>query len=412
MILPILLALLPQQQVPEQPIVPEARIGLFPGGGIEAPAQPTGTSTSRVTRSPRIAPRAGAGASGRVLVRVGDLAAVRGQENNVVQGIGLVTGLSGTGDSSNAARRAILNLLRTQDINLQLQDVGSANVAMVLVQATLEPGIKQGRAMDVRASSLNDCKSLVGGVLLNTVLTTMDGLTVYGTASGPITTGAFSAEGGGASATRNHLTVGTIPLGGTVQRDVPTQLVSDHGYIYLDMRALKGSFGNAARMAAVINELYPRAAVPQDAMTVAVRVPDDLPRQDHVAYVSSILARELEPEAFARVVLNERTGVIVMGEGVRITRGAITKGNLTVTIANNDEASQPGPLSDGETVVLPRTTLLLEEEDRALTIVNGAVTLQEVVEVLNVLGVTPRDMIQILQSMAQSGMLHAEILVM
>jgi flagellar P-ring protein precursor FlgI len=111
-------------------------------------------------------------------------------------------------------------------------------------------------------------------------------------------------------------------------------------------------------------------------------------------------------------VINERTGVIVMGEGVRITRGAITKGNLTVTIAETPQVSQPGPLSDGRTVELPRSSLLLEEEDRALTIVNGAVTLQEVVEVLNVLGVTPRDMIQILQSMAQSGMLHADIVVM
>jgi len=141
-------------------------------------------------------------------------------------------------------------------------------------------------------------------------------------------------------------------------------------------------------------------------------VPGDLPPDSTVQFLSSILGREIEPAAFARVVVNERTGVIVMGEGVRISRGAITKGNLTVTIAETPEASQPGPLSQGKTEVLPRTSVLVEEEDRPLTIVNGAVTLQEVVEVLNVLGVTPRDMIQILQLMAQSGMLHAEILVM
>ena len=191
-----------------------------------------------------------------------------------------------------------------------------------------------------------------------------------------------------------------------------SQIVSDHGFIYLDMHTLKGSFTNAARVAETINALYPGAAVAQDAMTVGVRVPEDLPVESHVSYVSSILAQELEPSPFARVVLNERTGVIVMGEGVRITRGAITKGNLTVEIGETPEASQPGGLSNGETVVLPRTSVLIEEEDRELTIVNGAVTLQEVVEVLNVLGVTPREMIQILQSMAQSGMLHAEILVM
>jgi flagellar P-ring protein precursor FlgI len=320
--------------------------------------------------------------------------------------------LSGTGDSGNAARLAILNMLKTQNINLSLQDVGSANIAMVLVQATLEPGIKPGRAVDVRVSSINDSKSLVGGVLLNTPLTTMDGMTVYATATGPVTTGAFSAEGDAATAVRNHLTVGTIPRGGKVQRSVPTQLVSDHGYIYLDMKALKGSFSNAARVADVVNELYPNAAVAQDAMTVAVRIPTDLPQDQYVPYLSSILDRELEPVPFARIVINERTGVIVMGEGVRITRGAITKGNLTVTVAETEEASQPAALSEGETVVLPRTDLLVEEEDRALTVVNGAVNLQEVVEVLNVLGVTPRDMIQILQSMSQQGMLHADILVM
>jgi flagellar P-ring protein precursor FlgI len=381
-------------------------------GAIEAPQQPTGVSSSTVVRLPRIEPRATRGADGGILVRVADMVAVRGQEDNVVQGVGLVTGLSGSGDAANAAKQAILNLMQTQNITLDLQNVSSSNVAVVWLEATLPAGIKPGRKIDVRASSLYDSKSLVGGTLVHAELLDMAGKTVYVTAAGPITTGAFSAEGDGAQATRNHLTVGTIALGGKVEREVPTELVSDHGFLYLDLRALKGSFGNAARIATSVNELYPGAAQAQDAMTVAVRVPEDLPEGALVAYLSSVLERSIEPEPFARVVLNERTGVIVMGEGVRITRGAITKGNLTITIAETPEASQPGPLSGGDTEVLPRTNTLIEEEDRALTIVNGAVTLQEVVEVLNVLGVTPRDMIQILQSMAQSGMLHAEIVVM
>ncbi len=380
--------------------------------GVEAPAQPSGLSTSTVVRTPRFASEPAPGAAGVIRVHIDDLVAVRGQEENVVQGIGLVTGLSGTGDTASAARQAILNLLRTQNINLNLQNVTSANVAVVLVQTTLPPGIKPGRRIDVRVASIYDCESLVGGTLLSTELTEMSGQAVYAIASGPVTTGAFSAEGDGASTVRNHLTVGTIPLGGKVEREVATDIVSDHGFIYLDLRALKGSFSNVVRITDAVNELYPGAATAQDAMTVAVRVPEDLPASSHVAYLSSLLEREVEPASFARVVINERTGVIVMGEGVRITRGAITKGSLTVTIAETPEASQPGPLSEGETEVLPRTSLLLEEEDRALSIVNGAVTLQEVVEVLNVLGVTPRDMIQILQSMAQSGMLHAEIVVM
>jgi flagellar P-ring protein precursor FlgI len=380
-------------------------------GAVEAPRQPEGASQSTVLRAPRAELTPGAGAAGAIQVRIGDLAVVRGQEENQVQGIGLVTGLSGTGDSTIAARQAILSLLKTQGIVLDLQSVSSSNAAVVLVQATLEPGIKPGRQMDVRVSSLYDCESLVGGTLLAAELLDMTGSAVYVTAAGPITTGAFSAEGAGASATRNHLTVGTIPLGGKVEREVPTQIVSERGFVYLDLRALKGSFENAARIAASINGLYPESATPQDAMTVAVRIPPDLPREATVSFLGSVLEREISPAPFARVVINERTGVIVMGEAVRIGRGAITKGNLTVTIADTPEASQPGPLSQGETVVLPRTELLVEEEDRPLTIVNGAVTLNEVVEVLNVLGLTPRDMIQILQLMAQSGMLHAEVVV-
>jgi flagellar P-ring protein precursor FlgI len=381
-------------------------------GSIEAPRQPEGVSTSTVLRGPRYDIAPGAGTAGRVTVRIGDLVAVRGQEENQIQGLGLVTGLAGTGDATTAARQAIINLLKTQNIVLDLQAVTSANTAVVLVQATLEPGIKPGRQMDVRVSSLYDCESLVGGILLSTELTDMTGTTVFATAAGPITTGGFSAEGEGASAKRNHLTVGTIPLGGKIEREVETQMVSDHGFVYLDLRALKGSFENATRIANAVNGLYPSMAVAQDPMTVAVRVPGDLPKESTVAFISSLLTQEIEPAAFARVVVNERTGVIVMGEGVRISRGAITKGNLTVTIAETAEASQPGPFTNGRTEVLPRTSLLVEEEDRPLTIVNGAVTLAEVVEVLNVLGVTPRDMIQILQLMAQSGMLHAEVLVM
>ena len=380
--------------------------------GVQAPRQPGSSSSSNVVRTDRAVANSPAGPRGPIRVPLSEMVSVRGQEYNVVQGIGIVTGLAGTGDAAAAARQALLNMLATQNIILSEQDVSSANVAVVLLQATLEPGIKPGQSIDVRVSSMYDSVSLVGGTLLSAELSDMSGQTVFVTASGPVTTGAFSAEGDGATTVRNHLTVGTIPLGGKVQREVPTKLVTDQGLVFLDLKSLKGSFANATRIADSINGIFPRAAFPRDAMTVSVRVPEDLPQGSLVAYLSTILEREIEPASFARVVLNERTGVIVMGEGVRITRGAITKGNITVTIAETPEASQPGPFSQGQTTVQPRTSLLLEEEHRPLTIVNGAVTLQEVVEVLNVLGVTPRDMIQILQSMAQSGMLHAEILVM
>jgi len=400
-----------QQARSERAAIQNPQDALIVAQGVEAPQQPTGQSQAGVIRT-EVGVGHAAGHKGPIRVRIQELVSVRGQEHNVVQGIGIVTGLAGTGDAAGAARQAILNMLQTQNIVLTEQDVSSANVAVVLLQATLEPGIKPGQRIDVRVSSLYDSVSLIGGTLLSAELTDMTGRTVFVTASGPVTTGAFFAEGDGAETVRNHLTVGTIPLGGKVQSEVPTTLMSDQGYVHLDLKSLKGSFANAERIADAINALYPGSALPRDAMTVSVEVPQDLPKNSIVAYLSSILQREIEPASFARVVINERTGVIVMGEGVRITRGAITKGNITVTISESPEASQPGPFSGGRTEVLPRTSLLLEEENRPLTIINGAVTLQEVVEVLNILGVTPRDMIQILQSMAQSGMLHAEILVM
>jgi flagellar P-ring protein precursor FlgI len=380
-------------------------------GGIEAPSQPSSTGVTAVVRGFRPEARA-AGSTGAISVRIRDLVGVRGQEDNVVIGIGLVSGLAGTGDSSVAARQNILNYLLTQNLNVDLGSITSKNVALVTVESVLPPGIKPGQRIDARVSSIYDAQSLVGGTLLFCELYDSTGQRVYGTVSGAVSTGAFSAEGDGGTAVRNHLTVGIVPRGCKVEREVPSQIVSEHGFIYLDARALRGSFGNCVRIADAINAIYQGAAVPVDAMTVRVQVPDDLPTAAHVAYLDSILQREIVPETFARVVVNERTGVIVMGADVRITHGALTKGNLTVTVSENPEASQPGPFSEGTTEVLPRTSLLIEEEDNPLSIVNGAATLGEVVEVLNVLGVTPRDMIQILEAMSQSGMLHAEIVVL
>ncbi|HKX45694.1 MAG TPA: flagellar basal body P-ring protein FlgI [Planctomycetota bacterium] len=418
----------PPPVVPQEPVVPPAlppavspelppyllqdpQYGVGYLGAVEAPAQPFGRSSSAWLRAPRVEPTLARGSTGSLLVKIRDLVSPRGQETNVVHGVGLVTGLSGTGDSGLAARQAIANFLLTQNINLSPAQIASENVAVVHVEAELPAGIKPGRRVDVRVSSLYDAVSLVGGTLLWAELTDAQGGTVYGTASGPVTTGAFQASGDGATATRNHLTVGRVALGCKVEREVESRLVQEEGVLYLDLSAHQGGFGNAVRIAEAVNQLYPDVATPVDAMTVRVDVPGDLPESLHVAYLSSILQSEVAPEASARVVINERTGVIVVGEDVRLGRGAITKGNLTVTIAETPEISQPGPFSEGVTAEVPRTELLVEEEDRALTIVNGAATLQEVVEVLNVLGVAPRDMIELLQAMAQSGMLHAELVV-
>src|SRR6185436_18341330 len=221
MLTALLLTFAQQKPAPPKPVPAKQAGAALLTGAVEAPRQPSGASDSTVVRGPRFEVTPAPGTNRAVTVRIGDLVAVRGQEENQVQGIGLVTGLAGTGDSTIAARQAIVNLLKTQNIVLDLQSVSSANAAVVLVQATLEPGIKPGRQIDVRVSSLYDCESLVGGTLLHAELTDMTGSAVYVTAAGPITTGAFSAEGQGASAKRNHTTVGTIPLGGKVEREVP-----------------------------------------------------------------------------------------------------------------------------------------------------------------------------------------------
>jgi flagellar P-ring protein precursor FlgI len=233
---------------------------------------------------------------------------------------------------------------------------------------------------------------------------------VWATAGGSVDVGGFLAEGAAGTVAKNHVTVGTISGGGKVERAVPSDLVSEHGFIYLDLRAAQASFTNLVRIAEQIDAIYPGAAeAATDGRTVKVRVPGDLPRSAHVAYLDSILRLEVEPMMQPYVVVNERTGAIVIGDGVRLRPGAVALGGLTVTIAETPETSQPGPLSNGTTQTNPRTEVDVSEENNALVEVPGAVTLHEVVEVLNVLGTTPRELIQILEAMHQAGLLLAEV---
>jgi flagellar P-ring protein precursor FlgI len=391
-----------------QEVVPP--VALVQRGGITAPEQPSRSSSSSVDIGPRSTPEAASASVQPITTPIRGLVAVRGQEDNVVIGVGLVIGLSGTGDSGEAAKILQQNVLRTQNINLDLQSLTTKNMAVVLVEGVLPAGIKPGRAVDVRVSSIGDAKSLQGGVLLLAELTDMTGSIVYATASGPVMVGGFSAEGEAASATKNHVTVGLLPGGGKVEREVPTNVVSETGCIYLDAKPGQDSFGNVVRITEAINALYPRVAdTLPDGKSVRVRVPADLPGDAHIAFLDTILSREIVSENLARVIINERSGVVVMGGDVRLRPGVITKGNLTVTVAEATEASQPGPFSNGETKLLPRTDLNVAEENNGLVLIPGAATLQEVVDVLNVIGATPRDLITLLTSMSDAGMLVAEV---
>jgi len=405
---------LAQEPAPSEAPAGEAReleTNVWAGGGVEAPRQPMLESSSNYFRTDRYSPQTPADPNLQATrTPITSLVSVRGMEENHVMGIGLVTGLAGSGDSSSSAKMLLQNLLLTRNINVDLAALASKNIAVVRVEAVLPAGIRAGQRIDVRASTIGDATSLQGGTLAMTELTDISGRHVFVTASGPVTVGGFSVGGENATATQNHVTVGTLPGGGKIERAVETSIVSDHGYLYLDLRAAHDTLGNVVHITEAINALYPGVAVPAaDGKSVHVRVPEDLPEQDHVAFAHSILSREVRAENVARVIINERSGVIVMGGDVRLQPGVITHGNLTVTIAETTETSQPGPFSNGSSQNQGRTQLDVVEEDNALILAPGATTLQEVVDVLNVLGTTPRDMITILQAMSQSGTLLAEI---
>jgi flagellar P-ring protein precursor FlgI len=399
----------PPQTPPPVPQPNQAETRLHTGG-VEAPEQPRKESSALITTGERITPSSGKGHVGRMTTPVGSLISVRGQEDNVVLGIGLVTGLAGTGDSISAAKQLLANMLLTRNIKVDQQALATKNIAIVQVEAILPAGIKPGQRVDVTVSAIGDSTSLQGGTLTFTELADVTGRTVFATASGSITVGGFNVEGQGASAKKNHTTVGTLPEGGKVEREVQTSLASENGWIYLDLRGGQDSLTNVVRIVQAVNALFPKCAEAlPDGKTVKVRVPEGLPESEHVAFLNTILHQEVESESVARVIVNERTGVIVMGGDVRLRSGAIAQGGLTVTIAETPQTSQPGPLSSGTTTTTPRTDVKAHEENRALVVIPAAVTLQEVVDVLNVLGATPRDLISILQAMAQGGMLAAEI---
>ena len=382
----------------------------WPWGSVESPIQPTGRSTVSVVKSPRFEPKSTREPIAVLRVPVKSLGAVRGQEENHVMGVGLVTGLAGTGDTSDAAKQLVKNLLLTRNINIDVQAINAKNVAIVRVEADLPAGLKPGRRLSARVSTIGDAKSLEGGTLSFTELTNVSGETVYVTAAGPLTVGGFRAEGKGATAIRNHVTVATLPNGAKVQREVPTSIISDHGFIYLDARLGQDTFGNTVRITDAINSLYPGAATAMlDGKTVRVGVPVDLPEQSHLAYLSSLLNKEVESENVARVLVDESSGLIVMGGDVRLRPGLVVHGNLTVTIAETPQVSQPGPFSNGTTEIVDRTNLQIHEENNGAILVPGAANLKEVADVLNLLGTTPRDTISILQGMQRNGLLVAEL---
>ncbi|WP_111496424.1 MULTISPECIES: flagellar basal body P-ring protein FlgI [Marinobacter] len=341
--------------------------------------------------------------------RLKDMARIQGVRSNQLVGYGLVVGLDGTGDSAPFTNQTFRNLMNQfgitvpADVNPKLE-----NVAAVTVHATLPPFSKRGNEIDITVSSIGNAESLRGGSLLMTPLKGADGQ-VYALAQGSLVVGGFGASGNdGSRISVNVPSVGRIPNGASVEREV-TSPFSRGDTITFDL--LQPDFTTARRVVDVINNtLGPDMAYAQDASSIRVKAPRD-PSQ-RVSFLSVLENLEVNPaEAAAKVVINSRTGTIVVGQNVHVSPAAITHGNLTVTIEENPNVSQPGPLSGGDTVVTQNSTITTTQEPARMFKFGPAVTLNEIVEAVNQVGAAPGDVMAVLEALKQAGALRAELIV-
>jgi flagellar P-ring protein precursor FlgI len=341
-------------------------------------------------------------------VRIKDIADVEGVRDNQLVGYGLVVGLNGTGDRLRSAvftRQSLIGVLERLGVNTRDQErqLDTRNVAAVMVTANLPPFSRTGSRIDIAVSALGDATNLTGGTLLVTPLLGADG-EVYAVAQGAIVTGAVSARGAATSVTRGVPTAGRIANGATVEREIAFRFANTS---QLRLALRNPDLTTARRIAAAINRLGGgNVAVANDPRTVTV----NMAGRDSVGFLAEIEQLRVVPDQIARVVVEEASGTIVMGANVRVSTVAIAQGNLTIRITETPQVSQPNPLSNGETVVVPRTNVEVDDQsERRLGILRGGVTLEELVRGLNGLGVGPRDLITILQTIKAAGALQAEL---
>jgi len=344
-------------------------------------------------------------------IRIKDLVEFDGVRSNDLVGYGLVVGLNGTGDglrNSPFTEDILSNILERLGVNVTGEQFRPNNVAAVLVTGSLPPFARAGSPLDVTVSAIGDANSLLGGTLIMTPLKAADG-EIYAVAQGTIIAGGAAAEGDGAAVIQGVPTAGVVPSGAIIEREVDFDFA---GLTSVRLALRTPDFTTAGRIERAINaEFENSVAVMLDAGTVKLDIQaTDMRSPAHaLGRVENIL---VEPERRARVVVDQRSGTIVMGEDVRISRVAVSQGNLTLRIQEAPLVSQPNPFAEGDTVLVPRTEVdIVEEPGIGLAEVNGGTSLSEVVAGLNALGVSPRDMIDILKSIKASGALHAEFIV-
>nr|WP_157138964.1 flagellar basal body P-ring protein FlgI [Asticcacaulis biprosthecium] len=342
--------------------------------------------------------------------RIKDVVEVEGVRGNQLVGYGIVVGLNGTGDTvrnSPMLKQSMEAMMERLGINVRDANLNTKNAAAVMVTAELPPFAAPGSRLDITVSAAGDAKSLLGGTLLVTPLIGADG-EVYAVAQGTVQTGSVSAGGAsGSSVTKGVPTAGRISSGGIIERQTAFDFNSQP-VVRLTLR--NPDFTTAQRIAAAITAQYPGTAVAENPSVVAIRAPAG---QTMMSFVTLIEPLSVDIDVPARVVIDEVNGVIVMGENVRISRVAIAQGNLTIRVDERPDVSQPAPFSQGQTATIPATDISIEEEKgKQLLQLGGGSTLSDLVAGLNALGVSPRDMISILQAIKASGALQADIQVM
>ncbi len=346
--------------------------------------------------------------------RIKDIVDIQGIRGNPLTGFGLVIGLAGTGDSSPPSQRMLTNLLRDSGLVFSPSDLTGGNIAIVMVTGQLGPFARKGSRIDVDVSAVGDAESLQGGMLLPTPLLGLD-KQPYAVAQGGISIGGWTASGEKASVTKNHQTVGRIPDGATVEKEEIATFVeytAGHRFITLNLR--NSDFSTAERISRAINQTYPNSTAVADAGTIKVKVPTQISQRGLAGFIDNIMKPKVKVDVPAVVVINERTGTIVVGENVGISAVAISQGSLIVKIQEREIVSQPvAPFSDaGETKVVPETIIGVEEKEGYLIPVSRAVTVSSLARSLNAIGATPTDLIAIFNALKKAGALQAKLVIM
>ena len=346
--------------------------------------------------------------------RIKDIVDIQGVRGNPLTGIGLVTGLAGTGDSGQLSRQMLTNILRDSGLVLSPTSLTSGSIAVVVVTAELGPFDREGTRIDVDVSTLGDAKTLQGGMLLPTPLKGLDGQ-VYAVAQGGISLGGWSVAGKQASLSKNHQTVGRIADGAIVEKsELATFVEQVAGQRFITLSLRNHDFSTSQRISAAINESYADSALVLDAASVKIMVPPTISQRDLVAFLDEVMQKEITVDMPAMVVINERTGTIVVGESVGISTVAISQGSLVVKVKETAQVSQPtAPFSEaGSTEVVPETLVGVEEQNAYLIPVERAVTVSELAKTLNAIGASPRDLVAIFNALKKAGALQAKLVIM